>query len=300
MTSRRRGMTVLELMLAMMLFGILSAFVFQVMNSVLGLWQTGERRGRGDLVFASAVERFRADLQAMHTGPRGWMVLDSWELRPATEEAAAWRAPRLRFLADGAALSDIDPSGRAAVEILWTLVPEDSTSRFGRLVRLARVEDLQSSLLDEGVFRRAVADGQALVVMDGVLWVEFQASEQDGRRVDRLRIDSHQPYGFPRLLGLAVESVDGNARRKPMLLDDPIDAESAGVRLRGIEPLEVPEYALIGQEWVRVDGRLPKPRFSRRGERGSVAATHAARSAVYFPSHYQADNAIAAGGRRLQ
>ena len=82
------------MLLALALFGMLSLFVFSIINSVLGLWQTGERRGSGDLSFAAVVERLRGDLGAMHTGPRGWMILDDYEARGSEGDQPPWRLPR--------------------------------------------------------------------------------------------------------------------------------------------------------------------------------------------------------------
>ena len=75
--SNRRGMTLLEVTLALTLFGMLAAFILGIIDSVLGLWQAGERRGRGDLVFATATERLRSDLGALHRGPDGWLVIEA-------------------------------------------------------------------------------------------------------------------------------------------------------------------------------------------------------------------------------
>ena len=299
-SESRRGFTLLELMLALLLFGILSAFVMQVMNSVVSLWQSGERRGRGDLVFAAAVERFRGDLNALHTGARGWLILDDWEVRAASEGVAAWRLPRIRFLADGAALTHVDPAGRHAVEVMWTVIPEDSTSQFGRLVRYTLIENAQTSLLENSTFQELIRDDSGLVVMDGVLWAEFVGLDTDGQQRSRLRIDSGMPFSFPSSIQLAIESVSGNARKHPTNLDNSIDAEPTSVKLRGVQPVKMPEYALVGREWTRVDGAFPNVRLGARGQRGSLAAGHTARTEVFLPTRYQSVNRVAADGRRFR
>ncbi|HBF22436.1 MAG TPA: hypothetical protein DDW23_01355, partial [Planctomycetes bacterium] len=40
----------MEVLLALALFAMLALFVAGTVRSVLGIWQQGERRGRGDLV----------------------------------------------------------------------------------------------------------------------------------------------------------------------------------------------------------------------------------------------------------
>lgn len=298
--GKRRGMTLLELVIALALFGMLSAFVMQVMTSVVSLWQSGERRGRGDLVFAAAVERFRGDLNALHTGPRGWLVVDEWEARAASDGIPALRFPRLRFLADGAALSDIDASGREPVEVMWTVIPEDPLSRFGRLVRYTRLEDFQSSMLERSIFQELVRGDTGLVVMDGVLWTEFSALDTDGQQRSQVRIDSGMPYNFPSSISLAVENVSGNARRHPPNLDNNLDGAPGEARLRGIQPVVMPEFALVGTEWVRLDGVFPNMRFGARGQRGSLPAEHEARTDVFMPTRFQSVNRVAADGRRIR
>jgi prepilin-type N-terminal cleavage/methylation domain-containing protein len=298
--GKRRGMTLLELVIALALFGMLSAFVMQVMNSVVSLWQSGERRGRGDLVFAAAVERFRGDLNALHTGPRGWLIIDRWEARAASDGVSALSFPRLRFLADGAALTDIDSTGREPVEVMWTVVPEDPLSRFGRLVRYTRIEDPQTSILDRSTFQEMVRGDSGLVVMDGVLWTEFSALDTDGQQRAQVRIDSNMPYDFPSSISLAVENVSGNSRKHPPNLDNNLESDPGEARLRGIQPVVMPEYALVGTEWVRLDGNFPNMRFGGRAQRGSLASEHEARTEVYMPMRYQSVNRVAVDGRRLK
>ena len=55
--NSRRGMTLLEVTLALGLLAVLSVFVMQVINSVTDLWSSGERRGRGDLRQDCLLER---------------------------------------------------------------------------------------------------------------------------------------------------------------------------------------------------------------------------------------------------
>lgn len=296
----KRGFTLIEIMLALFLFGILAAFVVQVMGSVLNLWSAGERRGRGDLVFAAAVEQFRGDLRALHTGPRGWMVLDTWEVPSAKEGESSWFLPRLRFLADGASLPEVDASGRAAVEVMWAMVPEDASgSRFGKLVRFVRVAEDSASLQEAGIASALLRSGTGLVVMDGVLWTEMAVRDDRGQRTTRHQVDAYTPFDFPARIDLNVEMISGNSRKHPPLMDEGIDAEGAKVRFRGTAPVDMPEFALVEKEWVRLSGLFPNLNFTKRGERGTIPGSHLARTEVYFPVTYASENMLAAGGRRL-
>lgn len=294
----RKGMTLMEIMLALLLFGILATFVIQVMDSVLNLWSAGERRGRGDLVFAATVERFRGDLRALHTGPQGWIILDSYSVASGVEGQPDRELPRLRFLADGAALPDADPTGRSAVEVMWALVPEIGDDRFARLTRFVNLPEATSTLLDAGTANAMLRSGAGLVVMDGLLHMEMAVTDERGQRQTRYRLDAQNPFDFPSQVELAVESVAGKARKTPPLLDTEIPAEGAQVAVRGVAPVEMPEYALIEREWVGVSGRFPQLSFQARGQRGTLPAGHKGRTPIYFPMRYESLNAVAAGGRR--
>lgn len=298
----RRGMTLLEVSLALGLLAILSVFVMQVMNSVTDLWSSGERRGRGDLVFAQAVERLRGDLDALHRGPRGWWILDSYEASPEEEGQAAWRLPRLRFLAQGAALPELDPSGRRGVELMWVVEPESAIpgDRMTRLVRYGMTETDGVGLRDAGVARRLMREGQGLVVLDGLLWAEFEASDpiRGGALSEALRIEPGSPADFPERLVLHVEGVSGNLRERPPVLDGEVSAEGNDIRLRGIAPLEEPRFALLEQEWVQLGGSFPRYTLPQRGVRDSLPAPHAAGTPLWLPEVHEAESWIPAGGRR--
>lgn len=295
----RAGMTLAEILVALLLFGILASFVVGVVNSVLSLWQAGERRGRGDLVFAGAAERFRADVQAAHVGPRGWLILDDWQAEPEAGGQPAWRLPRLRFLADGAAFPEADPEGRSAVEVAWLLVPEpDPATRFTRLVRIVQPESAGRSLREETWITDLARSGAGLVVLDGVLHAEFRA--RDGAEtLPALRAEAYALYDLPSALDLAVERVSGGLRRKPPLLDDALADAGGNPALRGTAPFAMPERVLIGREWLRLSGNWPRFQAVERGARGSLADAHARGEPVWIPERDACTAPLIAGGRRL-
>lgn len=297
----RRGFTLAEVMVAMLLFGMLAAFIVGVVNSVLNLWQAGERRGRGDLVFAAAAERFRADVNAMHVGPRGWLVLDEWVAEPAAAGRPAWRLPRLRFLADGAIAHETDVQGRGAVEVAWMLVPEpDPNTRLCRLMRFVQSDAAARSFREETWMSQVARAGAGLVVMDGVAHADISARERPGADpLTELRIAEYQVYDFPRDLELRVERVPGPARRSPITLDDGIGDEVAQILLRGAAPFSLPDFALLEREWVRVNGTWPRLQLTGRGERGTEAVDHARGAVVWLPESDACSAVLPAGGRRL-
>jgi prepilin-type N-terminal cleavage/methylation domain-containing protein len=299
--SRRRGMTLIEVMLALVLFSMLSLFVFSVVNSVLGLWQTGERRGSGDLSFAAAVERLRSDLGALHTGPRGWMIVDDYEARASEGDQPPWRLPRLRFLAHGGSLPADDPSGRNAVEVAWLLVPSDllGDTRMTRLIRIARVEDGDSVFDDERKFMAAVRSRGGTPMLDGVLWAEFNFALPDGGAAQDYRVPADSPFNFPSSLQLSIERVGPNAQQRPLTLDDDLGVSGTSITLRGNPPLEAPSFVLIGQEWIAVNGIFPRLTVVEHGVRATNPSDHLRGSTILSPESYQATCRVASDGRRI-
>jgi prepilin-type N-terminal cleavage/methylation domain-containing protein len=299
--SRRRGMTLIEVMLALVLFSMLSLFVFSIVNSVLGLWQTGERRGSGDLSFAAAVERLRSDLGALHTGPRGWMIVDDYEARASEGDQPPWRLPRLRFLAHGGSLPADDPSGRKAVEVAWLLVPADALgdTRLTRLVRIARVEDGNSVFDDERNFMASVRGQGGTPMLDGVLWASFNFELPDGGTAQDYRVPAESPLNFPRSLELSIERVGPNAQQRPLTLDDDLGVSGTSITVRGNPPLLAPSFVLIGQEWVAVNGTFPRLTVVEHGVRSTNPSDHPRGSTILSPESYQATCNVASGGRRI-
>ncbi len=299
--SRRRGMTLIEVMLALVLFSMLSLFVFSIVNSVLGLWQTGERRGSGDLSFAAAVERLRSDLDALHTGPRGWMIVDDYEARASEGDQPPWRLPRLRFLAHGGSLPADDPSGRNAVEVAWLLVPTDplGDTRLTRLVRIARIEDGNSVFDDERNFMNALRTQGGTPMLDGVLWAEFRFALPDGGVDQEYRVPAESPLDFPSSLELSIERVGPNAQKRPLTLDDDLGVSGTSLTVRGTPPLESPAFVLIGQEWIAVNGNFPRLTVVEHGVRSTNPSDHLRGTAVLSPESYQATCRVASDGRRV-
>lgn len=299
--SRRRGMTLVEVMLALVLFSMLSLFVFSIVNSVLGLWQTGERRGSGDLAFAAAVERLRSDLGALHTGPRGWMIVDDYEARASEGDQPPWRLPRVRFLAHGGSLPADDPSGRKAVEVAWLLVPADplGNTRLTRLVRIARVEDGTPVFDDERNFMAAVRSQGGTPMLDGVLWADFKLALPDGSTALEYLVPGESAFDFPRSIELTIERVGPNAQKRPLTLDEDLGVSGTRITVRGNPPLEAPSHVLIGQEWIAVNGTFPRLTVVEHGVRATNPSDHLRGTTILSPESYQATCRVASDGRRV-
>ncbi len=301
--SRRctAGFSLIELVLALGLFAMLASFVFTTMDSVLRLWADGERRGQGELGFAALAERFRKDLEALHTGHRGWLELEQVEVLPADGDRPPVFLPRLRFLADGAGLPMDDPEGLSGVEILWGFEVEDAREGLFRLVRLSRIERLDAgeTLRDDRTAADLMRLGEGMVLADGVAWCRLEALDTDGEWKDSLRIDPETPFDFPSRLRLEIERVEGNLRTRPPLLDRELPVQEMELVLRGEEALGAGGYLLVGREWIRHDGGWPRPRILERGARNTLPALHERRSPVWMPRVHRTEAFLRAGGRRI-
>ncbi len=295
-SQQNRGMTLLEIMIALLLLGILSTFVINVVDSVVGLWQQGERRGRGDLIYASVAERLQSDLRAVHLGSRGWMIVDDYIARPAAEGVAEWRLPRMRFLASGSSLAAGDSSGNQAIEIMWIAIPERALGpRFAKLVRVAQIEGAAVSLTEGGSVLATARGENATTIVDGVLDLRFVF---DGSSTS-FAADAYSGINFPSSLELQIERISGNARKQPPRLDEAIGVETATTVLRGTGPLKMPGMALVGNEWVGVSGIFPRIKFRSRAERSTIASSHDQRTMVYFPTAYASQHIFLNQGRRV-
>ena len=108
--STRRGMTLVELVVAAGLLSILLVALLALMDDFLALWEKGEVRRATVEESAGVVELLATDLAGLEPGPRGdllaeWAFFDTDGLdghgrpRPAKRPAGQQRvAPRMGFL----------------------------------------------------------------------------------------------------------------------------------------------------------------------------------------------------------
>lgn len=287
----RRGMTFIEILLALSLLAVLGTFVVGTLRTVIGLWQTGESTGRHDLAAAAVAERFRGDLLALHTGPSGWLVIDEWIARAESETAAELRLPRLRFLASDAVLPIEEQSG-AAIEVMWALVPDESThAGLARLVRW--VEPVGTGLRNEQVAANLLRDEIGLELLDGVAWLTFTAEGGDAivEPADLVALD------FPKRLAVQLERVSSRLRMKPVRLASSIVA-GRPIALRGRLPNSVADHALIDGEWVEIRDASGAVRVLHRAVRSTREKEHEPGAAVLFPSRSDFTVSLPGRGRR--
>jgi prepilin-type N-terminal cleavage/methylation domain-containing protein len=297
--SRRRGMTLIEVMLALSLFAMLSIFVLSVVNSVLGLWQSGERRGNGDLAFSSLTASMRIDLSALHTGPSGWLILDQYQAWPEEDSNPAWMLPRLRFLARGASLPVDDPSGRASVEIAWVAVPVDpENNRLTRLVRLTQLAG-DTSLASDRHLSALLQAGNGVPMMEGVAFLDWQMFDLDGQPFTYDRVDAGSPFDFPAEILIDLERVSPESQQRPLVLDEDVGPGTQSIIVRGTPPLRVPSHLMMGVEWVEVQGQFPRLRAVTHGARDTAPRTHHRGDPVLAPVAYQSRFHLASQGRRM-
>jgi len=295
----RRGMTLIEVLLALALLALLSVFVVQVVRSVLGLWQTGERRSQGDLAFQATLELFRSDLSALHLGSRGWMILDEEIVVPGGEAEAGWTLPRLRFLAEGIAPDDGPAEPDAPVEVAWYLVPSDPVhSRLSRLMRLARRETPEGTLRDDRFFHQLAAGGEGVLLLDGVAWTSFEGRDRSDRTGSILRVPPGRS-DFPVELNLHLERIPASVKRHAPRLDQELTLLGKSLVLRGSPPVERPSFGLLGKEWIRLGGGFPRMRVAQRAERGTRVVAHPAGAALLLPETVEGRFPLPAGGRRI-
>ena len=96
--SKRRGLTLLELVLAVGLFAILSLAVFRLLEGTLGTWRKSEVRRNQMETCTAVLELLAKDISSLEGGARGDLLVE-WETFDTNADGhreALW--PRLRFL----------------------------------------------------------------------------------------------------------------------------------------------------------------------------------------------------------
>jgi prepilin-type N-terminal cleavage/methylation domain-containing protein len=188
MSTRTRGFTIVEVLLAMMLLSILVLALIRLLDTSLGIWSKTETN-RDFLETSSAIlDLFADDVYAIEGGPKGdflgeWVRFDTD--RDGTLSAVQARVRLVRQVTAAELLrlhpgEAVNPRSRGLVEVCWALLPqrqaEPDERSIGVLWRGIRsLGDEQTiSFFDERFFdsTQKPVPGSMNVVSGGVLWFE--------------------------------------------------------------------------------------------------------------------------------
>jgi pilin/secretion family protein with methylation motif len=195
--GRARGLTLVELVVAMGLFALLMIAVFDLLRSFLSLWDKNENRRALVEESSGVTELLASDLCALEPGPRGdllaeWVFFDT-DADGVSE--ALW--PRLRFVrhatpAELARLQARVPperrvEGEGLIEVCWCVVPayrgkqEPDRRAEGLILRGERIVGSdERSFFEESFFGRSgdPTPGALGEVSGGLLWLGLQFATQ--------------------------------------------------------------------------------------------------------------------------
>jgi hypothetical protein len=188
-----RGLTLVELILALGLFSILMVAVFQLFDGSLSLWRRGETQ-RALLEQASAVGEVLAhDLRSMNGGLHGDLLAEWVAFDTDADGVNDTRWPRLRLVRHASA-AELARSGAAPgavgtarpdeIEVLWCVTPassEPDRRAEGLLWRGQRPRGgAGDSFFGDDFFPRSGTPppGSADEVSGGVLWLAFAFASQ--------------------------------------------------------------------------------------------------------------------------
>ena len=218
----RRGLTLVELLIAVGLASILMIAVFKLLDTSLSLWSEGEVRRDVVEMAAATSELIAHDLRSLHRGEQGDLVAE-WVLLDADGDGSKERAwPRLRFVrqaspAELARLAkqrerqsessgETDSAGAAPsssavnalagpafasgglIEVAWVVLPsvdDPAEGVFWRGERVLSDED-QRSFFSEGYFdsNGRPPAGALNEVTGGILWCGLAFATQTSLLAD--------------------------------------------------------------------------------------------------------------------
>lgn len=197
----RRGLTLIELVIALGLFALLMVAVFQLVDRSLTTWRTGETR-RSLLEMSSAVqEEIAADFAGLEPGARGDLVLEWVAFDTDGNGTMETKWPRVRLVRQASAADverllardappraerddgtlELEPASAGLVEVLWMVAPasfKDKAARAEGLLwrgeRLVGDARTKSFFANDffGASNRPPA-GATEPVTGGVLWMEI-------------------------------------------------------------------------------------------------------------------------------
>ena len=204
--ASRRGLTMIELVLALGLFSLLMVAVFQLVDRSLTTWREGETRRSLLEMSSSVLEDFARDLGGLEGGPRGDLVLEWVTFDTDGNGTMETKWPRVRLVRQGSA-SDVErlsardgaerverddgtlfvePAAPGLVEVVWMVAPASVKDRHARAEgllwrgeRLANDARTKSFFANDffGTSNRPPA-GATEAVTGGVLWIDVMCATQ--------------------------------------------------------------------------------------------------------------------------
>jgi prepilin-type N-terminal cleavage/methylation domain-containing protein len=230
-TSRsRRGMTLVELLIAAGIFAVILLVVFRLLQQFLEVWDKAELR-RMQVEEASGVaELFAADLDALEPGARGDLLAEWVFFDVNADGTAETKWPRVRFVrhASDAELARMQAGlppderivGEGLIEVIWAVLPAHPGSRDKDLLSLGRVwrgervygpaRGADVSFFDERYLSSTGVPrpGSTHEVSSGCLWIGMQFATQTS-------LLENSGWKIGRELGDTVASWDAWARGRP-------------------------------------------------------------------------------------
>jgi len=179
----RRGLTILELVLAVGLFALLSLAVFRLLEGTLGTWRKSEVRRNQMETCTAVLELLTQDLSSLEGGGRGDLRVE-WEIFDTNADGhreSAW--PRLRFVrqasaadaAQVAAMTGAVVDGPDLTEVCWAILPTAGDPSVGTIWRGERlIHGGGSEFLDDSFIQLSgyPISGQLNELTGGILWLQ--------------------------------------------------------------------------------------------------------------------------------
>lgn len=202
--SGRRGLTLIELVIATGLLSVLMLAVFTLLDGSLSLWKRAELRRSITEQGSAVMDLLAGDLRALEPGELGDVVVD-WVRFDTNGDGVGDRGwPRLRMVRQASvaelaqhATGGETPLGPALVEVCWSVTPSagDADAKMeGVLWRGERLLTDRASLsfFDPGFFGRdhRAPPGALDEVTGGILWLQPLLATQtsivyDGWKIGR-------------------------------------------------------------------------------------------------------------------
>jgi len=190
--SARRGMTMIELVLATALASILMVAVFQLIDTTLGVWNRGETRRNLVEQAAGVAGLLTPDLRAIHNGQQGDFLAE-WEVFDTDGNELRDRPwPRMRLIRQGSAReiarlrsgTNEDLPDTGLIEVAWAVLPVGKGAQTEGLLwrgeRLYTDSDDKESFFAPGFFNTSGKPtiGTMHEVTAGILWMGMEFATQ--------------------------------------------------------------------------------------------------------------------------